>query len=63
MIKFFLHIPKTGGQSINISFANPVRGKYRPHRSIDPKTMKTGSIKEKDFVSGHIPFHESVAFR
>ena len=55
---FFLHIPKTGGQSINHFFRQSYSAEsYIDHiESIDPKTMKTGSIKEKDFVSGHIPF-------
>lgn len=56
--KFFLHIPKTGGQSINHFFRQAYSAEnYIDHiESIDPETMKTGAIQGKDFVSGHIPF-------
>lgn len=55
---FFLHIPKTGGQSINHFFRRTCSEEtYLDHiESLDQAAINQGVFRSKKFVSGHVPF-------
>jgi hypothetical protein len=55
---FFLHIPKTGGQSINHFFRRTCTEEtYLDHiESLDLAAINQGFFSSKKFVSGHLPF-------
>ena len=55
---FFLHMPKTGGSSVNEVFANEFGNDcYLEHiENLDPDEIDKALHKDNFFISGHIPY-------
>ena len=55
---FFLHIPKTGGESVNHLFRQSrAQEQYVEHmENLDPSIIGPEFLEGKTYVSGHIPF-------